>query len=443
MIDILFAIALTLTMLPLGFFFGCSPCCACRVFADDFNRSDSSSLGSTWTEESGNWQIVSNALTIASPSPLARVYAGPSWSPPSTYYHAVSVRLKSSADGDEVGIMFRRGNSEVRDWVILKIGAYATIQTFNRYDSGFGIYVTRASSEEIGVTAPEDTWHELTICEYEYAPLGDDSTEAMVTLGAAVYLNGTLVARAEDYFGGSGFGGSGTGLVAGAIVGIVTGTPEWDWITTDRVNGTTCLCGLCDPTGWTDDFSSETGLWRHPASSPTLWSIEGGRLKNDAGTGSQMRCTKTPPLDGLDVTISVKIYLADTNPPFDVVQVGLGALLIDSPSYPTPSLRIYAYFDVVDAAWYYRVIGYGAGGLAFDVDGLGSPVDGDEIAIRILDVGSGGGTYDVFLSVNGFTIHTQTGMSLTLVQNFASGPWCGGGGWGSSAAYWSNYEVTI
>lgn len=38
----------------------------CEYFADDFDRADSTSLGSDWTETTGDWSIASNALSIAS-----------------------------------------------------------------------------------------------------------------------------------------------------------------------------------------------------------------------------------------------------------------------------------------------------------------------------------------------------------------------------------------
>lgn len=41
-------------------------CCAsgCAVAADDFNRADSTTIGALWTEHVGDWEIVSNQLTV-------------------------------------------------------------------------------------------------------------------------------------------------------------------------------------------------------------------------------------------------------------------------------------------------------------------------------------------------------------------------------------------
>lgn len=52
--ELLFAIALTLTMLPLGFFFSCSGCCECVVFYEN-NAFDSTNLASDFTQVAGAW----------------------------------------------------------------------------------------------------------------------------------------------------------------------------------------------------------------------------------------------------------------------------------------------------------------------------------------------------------------------------------------------------
>lgn len=48
-------------------------CCGddCTFFTDDFNRADSSDLGSDWTEAAGNWEVASNILVPDGGSSLA------------------------------------------------------------------------------------------------------------------------------------------------------------------------------------------------------------------------------------------------------------------------------------------------------------------------------------------------------------------------------------
>ncbi len=51
---------------------GCTCCDTdCVTFQDAFDRADDTDLGSDWTEVSGDWEIVSNALTTASTSAMA------------------------------------------------------------------------------------------------------------------------------------------------------------------------------------------------------------------------------------------------------------------------------------------------------------------------------------------------------------------------------------
>ncbi len=47
----------------------CSSCCApagCDYFTDEFTRADSTDLGDDWTEDTGDWSIASNMLTVSS-----------------------------------------------------------------------------------------------------------------------------------------------------------------------------------------------------------------------------------------------------------------------------------------------------------------------------------------------------------------------------------------
>lgn len=44
---------------------GCACCEPCDIFSDTFTRADSSTPGTDWTEDSGDWDITSNALTIS------------------------------------------------------------------------------------------------------------------------------------------------------------------------------------------------------------------------------------------------------------------------------------------------------------------------------------------------------------------------------------------
>jgi hypothetical protein len=53
-------------------------CCTCEITTDDFDRSDSSTIGSQWTEHAGDWEIDSNKLTATtSPAMIRNHYENP------------------------------------------------------------------------------------------------------------------------------------------------------------------------------------------------------------------------------------------------------------------------------------------------------------------------------------------------------------------------------
>lgn len=82
---------------------GCA-CCGCPLFSDTFVRSDSTDLGSSWTEVSGDWSISSNMLTTSSTNALV---------------------IASQDVGPESGIVSVTLNSKVATRRIAKIiGAY-------------------------------------------------------------------------------------------------------------------------------------------------------------------------------------------------------------------------------------------------------------------------------------------------------------------------------
>lgn len=80
-------------------------CCAqgCAVAADDFNRSDSTTIGALWTEHVGDWEIVSNELTVGEVG-LIRNH---SLSPYATGNQYVSVDLHGMSAGTKHRIILQ------------------------------------------------------------------------------------------------------------------------------------------------------------------------------------------------------------------------------------------------------------------------------------------------------------------------------------------------
>lgn len=73
----------------------CCPVVGCAVASDDFNRADSTTIGALWTEHVGDWEIVSNELTVDETG-LIRNH---SLSPYSTGNQYVSANLIDMAAG--------------------------------------------------------------------------------------------------------------------------------------------------------------------------------------------------------------------------------------------------------------------------------------------------------------------------------------------------------
>lgn len=72
-----------------------------ELFADDFDRSDSTNLGSDWTEVAGDWSIASNKLTVSDDDALA-VHSAALGADD----YQVSLVIRSDTQGDQLGAVF-------------------------------------------------------------------------------------------------------------------------------------------------------------------------------------------------------------------------------------------------------------------------------------------------------------------------------------------------
>src|SRR5678815_3898885 len=82
---------------------------SCPCFTDDFNRADSTNLGSDWTETSGSWSISSNRLTLSSPSNGDNAQITPFTPLPPTAGSCSRIQctLSGSSGGDKPGVLVR------------------------------------------------------------------------------------------------------------------------------------------------------------------------------------------------------------------------------------------------------------------------------------------------------------------------------------------------
>lgn len=80
-------------------------CCnvGCDIASDDFNRADSTSVGSDWDEESGDWAIASNKLTVPTAGVIRNVAVNPYGS--NSMY--ISAKIENLADDTKYRILLQ------------------------------------------------------------------------------------------------------------------------------------------------------------------------------------------------------------------------------------------------------------------------------------------------------------------------------------------------
>jgi len=169
---------------------GCQ-CCVhdCPLFSDDFHRADSTTIGNGWTENAGDWAIVSNeAKILTSNARMTNSASVPSGA------HAVRwvVTTKGANSGDKLRLYFR---SSTADYIELTVGGSATLD----------VVIGGSTARSCTVTAAANTYHTIDalVCGAS-AGTGDSF---MVT------LNGTIVM----------WGGAGSATVANTVGTIVGG----------------------------------------------------------------------------------------------------------------------------------------------------------------------------------------------------------------------------
>lgn len=84
-----------------AFFWGGCPCCTCDIFDDVFTRANSTNIGSNWSEDAGDWSIVSNKLQAPASAHALATYTGDATQ---TTVHA-QVTVRSNTAGDKVRLV--------------------------------------------------------------------------------------------------------------------------------------------------------------------------------------------------------------------------------------------------------------------------------------------------------------------------------------------------
>lgn len=148
---------LLLSLCLLGGFFWC--CCGeppppppdCTVFEDDFNRSDSSSLGSDWTENAGDWSIASNALAISSGSAEVKCNT-----PSPNVERAISVKVRGTVAGNQARVVLGLGGGT--KWYV-HVNFSTTAGSVRIFEGA-----TERNTSATNLNLALSTFHQLEIC---------------------------------------------------------------------------------------------------------------------------------------------------------------------------------------------------------------------------------------------------------------------------------------
>lgn len=227
-----------------GMGFCCCPPAGCDYFSDDFNRADSSDLGSDWTETAGDWSIASNLLAVSTASAVVTCNTT---HPTSGTAYRVSVAMCGGQEGDAL-----------RAWINNDPTTFGEV-TFHT-DGATGrarlrLFVAGTLVGETDIWAPPGEWCYVYLCT--------DGDHVALGVGGTLYLSAPMTITSSV-----------CGLGTGALNGAMPAKFDNFRLTKHYSDDATCpACGesctffyeypLGDPTNQT------------PAMSPASWTFVG------------------------------------------------------------------------------------------------------------------------------------------------------------------------
>lgn len=178
-------------VLTLFFFFSFSTNAFATTFTDDFNRSDNTSLGSNWTEFTGNLDIVSNVLKTTGLGGTY-VWAESLYNTPTSsedqYCQFVFNNSVSSSNRDNMGCLLRSNNAKNTYYAVFFYDNNSGADS-NKY------YIYRFNSGTLGVV---NSGTSLTFTPAEGDTLKVEITTGASTVDFAFYQNGVLKTSYSD-----------------------------------------------------------------------------------------------------------------------------------------------------------------------------------------------------------------------------------------------------
>lgn len=170
---------------------GCCEQVSCDIFSDAFNRSNSSTIGSDWTEESGDWSISSNALVVTGAGLMlnSATNAGDNF--------IVSVDIRQSQSGGNAAVAI--GASDANNFFLVEFnfGGSSNISLWD-YAGGTPTFLRQQS-----VTLAINTTYSVSICS-------DEDGNIAISVGGTLRMTRLLATLPGTKAGLKAFSTSGT-----------------------------------------------------------------------------------------------------------------------------------------------------------------------------------------------------------------------------------------
>lgn len=370
------------------FMMGFCCCGGCVVFRDQFARPSSTNIGDAWTEQRGDWRIFDEQLTLTAPlaGDIAYVETVGRIDPilgTSIFEieHAVQATLRSTADGDQLGlILLLSADRRSALFCLLTIHDTAALLEIYRRTDGVDVLIGRDS-----VTAPKNTAHVLHFCQ--------PSTDGY----AVATLNGVTICR--GWVGVPGTHGSVplSNYIGGVYCGTVIGTPTWDDFELSMIVGD-CPCGGCNgEVVYRDEFDFQRSTWDEVGDG----TYAGGKLK----TARAVACFASAMVPPDKFRLSMKTTVTWTPPTWPFADPWIGMEIYNGGG-GIGSTAIWFWARPVWGDYYFDSTSGGGTSIAL------APASGDTLELQI--TGDATDEVDIKCYVNGVLVHTALGVTLSL-----------------------------
>jgi hypothetical protein len=358
---------------------GWHPCCCdpCIIVEDDFDRDNSTDIGNKWSEESGDWEISSNSLSIGVSSALVLTVKEHSSSDMS-----VTVDFTASNNGDKMRVVLSAVDDS--NYIFCEVEFDSGTSTVRVGDVISSVETVRDTNTTVGITVGNT---------YQVVSCWDNSDE---TICISVLSSGTEIVRSSST--ATVTGGKKSGLATGDTV---SGSVTFDDFLMLEKSPTCQECCYCDKIPHTDSFDVLDSEWDDISSGAYSFSVSANKLICTANTTSQAtsgelrRCTNVPETE---ITISVDIEKG-------VSQSGLHStslIAYTSLISPFSTFSIVAQWNGTGGAW--SSPHYTAGTTSGSTNIAVTPLDGDEIKF----VWNNDATNNLKFYVNSSLVHTET-----------------------------------